>query len=627
MPIFEIQQQDKTYEVEAPDLETALKAFNPNFKMPSNEPPPMEEVVVEGQRPMTGMQTAKGASAATGRMMRSVLAQPVAGIVGLLGAAVGGIDKAAAWKEGVEDAIVGAPDTVEEQRVMQDFNLLMEKAHIPQVLQAADDAFYKTAGANDSLNSISAGNPELAAIIKTGIYGLPEILGLKGMNIPKRAIAAKRAIGANRQLAKEVKKQAEDMGLRLTNDELVDSILEAADRLSPTRVRGQGADAVQTGVRDAAKKAEAGIDAARADARKTRAYVPAKEIKELGEDLTIHLVDAGMDVARMPVVKGILQDMKRSTVQVPGDPKAMTKQVRIKDLSMNTLDLLRRRVTEGIRHDGSNQDSALMTIRESLDAHLKDKFDTNAISGDPAAHAKWKEQRKLLADYEAKFDTDETVRRLLTKDGTAEDVVRWAIGTNAQSAKINSAVVVRRIKDILGPNHKGVIAMRNSALKDVLQPLFGDKPNFRSAIKNIDNLLKNNASLASELAIPTDKLLTLRRAAHAGQFVRQPVPAILQKRWLSRLAASLIWGHDLAKRSRIVQLGHKIIDKLIGTGVLQERDIVKHLMAGDDKVPFVDYDTPRMRDFLAGATLADIGILTEPEAEQRDGDIVGLRRQ
>src|SRR5688572_4223894 len=424
MPTYRFKTPDGTFDVTAPDEETAVAHFNPNFKLPKAEPK-MEEITVEAPRMLTREEGYRGGQAFGRRMMRGAIAQPFAGIAGLLGAAVGGIDTAVAWKEGVEQKITGSPSSIEEAKFAAELadSPIMKRAG--KLAEIADEELLKLSGkipravargnpasvladlvarraveetrANgedqdeNTINAIAAGNPAVAAGIKTLILGGPEIFALKGMDIPRRAMAAKRVRSAQKELLKDVTKQAESMGLKLTNDELVDSTLEVAERLAPDRHRAAGAADVQFGVQDAAEAAEGAIDTAREAARTAgwRSYVSAKDLSDLGKDIQDHLVQTGFDLPNMPAVKSVIRDMRRATKVVPGDVRPI-RGAKIQSVSLNQLDILRRRVTRGIRNNGSDQDSALRSIRETLDAHIKDAFDSDAIRGDPAAHLEWK---------------------------------------------------------------------------------------------------------------------------------------------------------------------------------------------------------------------------------------------
>lgn len=564
------------------------------------------------------------------------------------------------------------PKTKVGMEVANELGMVGEK--LEPVAQAIDDTIY----------AVSGENPYVAGTLKTAILSVPELFGLKGaVNGTAKAAATARLISKetadkiiannpfkdeglmgmklgqraanelsyatrlNNKLA-EAKAQAEKLGIRLSNDELKESIVASAEKLSPNRGKGIGMETLQEELMEAQKLERAGVDDAYDVARSKVALTNVVPFQELAKTAYREFVEDGYDMVKSPALRDRLEDLAMLDQRTPsthdtppvfqakpvmstrvtergplGEP--IERQLTAKEVAdaqvpptqtafskqrLNEIEIIRRRINNDISGDGTKlrpftaQDKALMRLRDKIDQAWEAEFDKSAIAGDPDAMAAWKNARDLNRQYQKNFNVNRTIKRFVAQEMDSEQLYRWLIGASAQGASKQAAATLRRMKEILGGNSEGIQNVRKAVLRDVFEPLFRDRPDFNGAIRYIDKLVQENPSLLKELEIDLDELNTVRRAAHAARHVKD-IPAWVDKGWVTRTVSRLVFGHQIAKAGARMNIAHKIVDAMVGTGVMKERDILKHLVEIDYKRPVVDYRNPKFKEILMMGALSD----------------------
>lgn len=547
-------------------------------------------------------------------LVSGALGTVAGGIVGGAGALLPGPENQAGdWYQATSNFITQDLWTKEGERMARGMEERLNKATIPpfwrgrlntggpkmvtlkEAQTELDDAFYSAGG----------GNPEIAAAFRTAVYGAPDVfLGrtpLKGTP----ALASAKAIGARSTFLKtrfqEMAAAAEKAGYKLSNDELPPSIVAVADAMAPERVAASNLDELAENLKSKKAETKKAVNDLYEQARATKAIVEIRPIQDVVQSTLKKLVDDGFDVSQMKVLQTRVKDFENLVWT--------NKSGTAKQIGFNELNILERRLTNELKGKKRGQftaeDTAILRLREAVRGHMDDIFNRGAITGDPAAVKLWKDA-KDKASYLQRFSADRVIANLVKGDASPEQVYRWIVGASAMGAKKESVATIRRLKTILGEDHQSFVYLRNAVLRDVLKPAFADTPNFKNLITNIDKLVLDNPSLAKELNIPLDQLNQMKAAAHAAGKTRGPVPEWTNRSWLTRSIASILFGHQIARKGTIVRSAHKVTDFLLKTGVITRKEIINHLVEVDATTPMVVPKSPLWADIMVRGAVADL---------------------
>jgi hypothetical protein len=239
------------------------------------------------------------------------------------------------------------------------------------------------------------------------------------------------------------------------------------------------------------------------------------------------------------------------------------------------------------------------------------------VSGDPTAIEAWRGARRANADYRRRFRDEKVIRDMVDIEATPETVRQWIFGTNAVGARKESAQFVQRIKQELGEDSPQFAALRADAAHDIMRPLFREGPDggpdLRGFIRNYDEMVRRNRSLAEELfGENLEGLQNLRDIAQAHR--GRPIAAAHELPGFSRIAAVGLFGHQLA-RGALRRVGAEAAINALGRqfepGV--QRRMIADILGYDANAP--------MFDVSAGVRAqAIIGTLEEEARRDPRGD-------
>lgn len=611
--IFEVEHNGQLYEVEADSPEQAASAFAPQQAAPEA---PVQQTIVPEQEAATypGQDKEWGDygwgdvlettwDAAT-MMGTSIIAQPVSGLAGMATHSIHQLfngdpakanEAAAKVQSFTEGLLTNDPEAEPIFKAVGEAGELFEKVtgKTPeQVSNKVDDAIYFAA----------RGNPEFAAIIKTTLYGIPSIVGLNRLKIP----AHMRARAEYKAGLQRVAKEAEEEGLPMDAMRLPGAVTEKARVLAPNAEKGGGFDEILAELQTARKAAHAEVDAAWDAFRASDAFLNVSVAKGAAQNIRRELANEG-HIVNKGITQEILQDLSRLDRREVNTGRKFKGDKKRAEVALRELDVVRRKITNNIRGDKAKgvpytpEDRALLSVRDKLDSMIEDQFIAGAISGDPNVHNLWKQARGLSAQYNANFNADSTIRKMLVDGVSAEQAYNFLIGASAMGAKDASIHTIRRMKQILGPTNPVLTNMRNAAVRDVLLPLLPEagRPNFNLAISNIDKLLKNHPKLVEELDINPQDLVRLRRAAFVASETVNMLPEKFSAEYITGIAASVAFGHGIARKGAIVRTARKFMNKAFDVGIMSPSEIRRHLLAADYDTPMIAYDTPSLTMWAA----------------------------
>jgi hypothetical protein len=601
--IYEVEYNGQIFEVEADSPEQVAAAFG-GSEQPAEQPQQPEKE--KTWRDLSGNDWLEGIWDAGMLAATSTIAQPVSGVAGLAGLAVGAAgtgpanDVAADWQKKTADLLTDLPDG----EAAQVFGRMVGPT-VEHLTQKVDDALYAEAG----------GSPEIASAMKTAVYGIPAVLGFHGMKVPKRFATWR----ANNKMGDELAAKATAEGVDLFDDNLPYSVRGYSERLVGGTQKGQGFDEVIDAVRTAEGVSKQAVDDAFDAARARTAVAELKPIQEAVDKARAQVFKEGAD-PKWRVYNARLKEIEQLTDFYTGI-KTKTGgfgQTGRSHIDLDELEIMRRRLNGSIKtaKPGSPEGRALIQIRNSLDDGIDDLLQKGAISGDEDAIALWKGARQLNRVHAERFNANKFVRGLLLKDMTPEGAYRLLIGMSSMTAKTQAVSTLRRLKEILGPNHAAITHVRKAVLRDALAPMFADKTNFRGAINNIDKLLQNHYSLVQELEIPISELRKLRRLAHAAEQAAGTNPTKFDGAFATSVISSVAVGHSIARKGALVRTARKLMDRWLGTGMLTKRDIKNLLVEGElGQFPIVEYSKPELSTWLAATAGAQTASASNRDRE------------
>ena len=496
---------------------------------------------------------------------------------------------------------------------------------VAESTQDGDDFFYFLGG----------GNPVSSAFWKTALLGAADVatpgqFKKGGLTTVKESVIRHNAIQTQKaklKVQKAVDKaQVAEFGIDLSHENLHDSLIRAADVLAEgPSPRAYGAESTVAGIRAAEVAAKKAERAAWKELEAKDAALATDNFTQLGSTLRDELVQRyDLDAPEYASVNRALKELEQMDTDIPNRPSLRSKGEeldintydgtkpldRYADVQMKELLMIRERLNNRITGDGTKlkpytkPDSALIQIKRGLDRKIQDAFDNAAIKGDATVHESWTKARGATAAYKRAFQRDKVIRKIVQEGMDPDDVLKWVVGASAMGAKKESASVVRRLKEMLGDKHPGIIALRQAAIRDVVGPMLGDNPNFKAAVRNVDKLMRDNPTLVKELDINTQQLEVLRNAARAAEHVGA-LPKFWNKGRFSQITASLLFGHQIAKRAAHIRLFRGALDKVIGTGYMSDKKLLDYFEAYRDYGPMVPREGAGSKEILAYGAIAD----------------------
>lgn len=526
-----------------------------------------------------------GAIQAAITMATGAMAEPGAGAAGLAtGILTGGnTDAAAAVIADVQDALTFDPVTDTGAEMLQ--GVLKPLAKIEE-------------GVDWVASNASLGNPFAASMIKTSMLGGLEIAGMRGaqrVRIPKKL--------------KEIQDQAAELGIQLDANNMQSSIIEAAERMTPTE-RAANAGFLQEAMRQAAAESQKAVAAQFDRAREGRAFVNVKDVNQLAGHMAKELQEQGFDF-RSAGMKDIVQQLddltNMGTSQRPGTivdrqgrPFSGTERLtqRVQDV-----ETIRRRLVRLGRSQDPNVRGAANRMKGMMDDWMDHQLAEGLIGGDPAVIKLWKDARIAHTDYMRNFKEDRMIKNLIEKEATPEQVRAWIMGMSAIGAKANAATTINRMKQVLGDSHPAIEGIRQDMLFEIAAPLLKDKPNFGQFIANYDKLIGNNPSLVKSLGLDQGSMRQLRDFAVTAEKMG-PNPSVFNQGLLVRGLATFFVGHNLARKALKVNLARNIGSMLFGVDRVTQRAILADLTGAAYGKPILPRNGPAAALFIASNSLS-----------------------
>lgn len=471
--------------------------------------------------------------------------------------------------------------------------------------------------------------PAGAALVKTTILGIPEIMGRPTVGLVKAGAkpglrgglvdtglnpkVAWRRHKYNRELEKameDAEKIVADLGINLSSDEFAPSVVQSAwKRPGASASRGEGLSEVQTAVRDVAKKRQEIGDKLYEAARAKKAKVDVQGLPALASDLRRKMWEDGVPNVNEGAIADTLGELEDL-----GGFLGLTPEVgaNLTHVSFNAMNTLRKRISKRIKSAGADDATAkaLGDIKRGLDSYMDDRVAKGLIRGDPSAARAWKMARMHTARTKATFKDDKLIRDLVMNDATEKQLLGSLLGIGEMGMHKNAASIYKRLQHILGKDAPSLNNMRTSVISDIYAPLLADPPKFSLFINRLENKFKRgNKELIEAMDIDMNELDIMARAAKAANAVQGVSKGTnVDKSFIAKSIGRLMFGHQIAKAGVRVNLANLFIEQLMGAHKMTDRAILKHLMDVDARMaqsPFLPPDHPKFADVMIFGAAAD----------------------
>lgn len=551
-----------------------------------------------------------------------IAAQPLAGLAGLKTLATGGtLDEAVETIQNVSGNLTYQPRSRVGQAELSALATVMKPIEM-----GVEFAGRKSAEAT--------GSPLIGAGVRTLLEVGPSFFGVKN---PASVLRSRRqAINEANRLLKEagidvspsLVESVSVRGIPSTGRvaEIFNQVPEAAAALSgSTSVRAQGLDAIQSAVQNARRTTRNAISQMYDQATDAgTVVVPVNEVKVLNEALANSM--AGFEMANIGPVRNLLseftsiiepapQRFSKVNISRPGIgrsviardvdvPEMSNTDLRRSIVELNDISAFRRKLSLAERGNNPEVSAAAILMKKEIDEWMNAQFDSDMMSGSADAIAKWKNANSAYREYSKIFKENEAMKMMFREEATPEMVQNWIYGTNAVSASNDSALVVRRLNQVLGRNSAEMQTLRNSAAFDIVYPLIRnnlDADSLNQFRLNYTDFVRKNSSLSQELFSPKqlESFQTLSRIVSSAKDIAIDSPKLLGN--IDRTLAIALFpkAQPLSAGSRLLDISERAIKRLKSFGSrLEAKKLYSDLTGVDLSQPLFSVRTPAVASFI-----------------------------
>lgn len=493
-------------------------------------------------------------------------AQVVGGLAGLaegVATFVEGGDASQAAAERVEEIterFTFQPKTEAGQRVQETVGKVFEP-----LMAAATAAGESVIDPNVALGK-GVGSPLLAAGVQTGIEMLPSLFGARSPGTITRrqrsaqteaALQAATDIGVDPSARIPVQRQ---------------QVIESAEAQTGGQIeRAERFGGIQKAVQQARTVEKGRVNKLYDEARATEGAIQQAPIGD-------YIVSARealktFDIEDMPTIRNRMADLEELATR-PNNPV----------ITLNELALFRQRINTNrpSRNANPQEFAANGILKGQLDSFLNAQFNSDMITGNPAAVTKWRTANEAFKEFKNTFDADKTIRQFADEEVNPIEARNWIFGMGSLGGKSESANLVTRLKNIVGEDSPSMTALRQEALFDIMEPLLREEPNLIAFTQKYDRLVRNNKQLADALfpesITDLDKLRSFAGAAEVarGPGIKLDVPASISK---------ALWGNALAQGAMKVSFGAQAL-KLMQRAVSKsdKRRVMESVLGYDPNI-------------------------------------------
>lgn len=591
----------------------------------SKEAPSQEAVSPDAPQEEGLLTKGLGALETVATFGSGLVSQPISGLAGLGRLAMGGsLDDAVNTIQDVSGDLTYQPRTQAGKSSLEAIGTIVEP--VERLLEGAGQ-----------LTTDVTGSPLMGAGVRTLLEVGPTFFGVK--NPVSVARTSRAGINQARTLFKEagidvspsLLESISIRGIPRTGKvaEIINKVPEAAAALSrSTQVKGQDLLNIQKGVRSARKATKEAIGMMYDQALEAGVVrVPTNQVKILNQSLANAL--AGFEMANAQPVRNLLSQftsliepsakkLKNITVSRRGIgstelsrdinvPEMTTGQLKKAVVELNDISKFRRKLSAAEIGNNAEVSAAASVMKKGIDDWMTAQFDADMMSGSADAIAKWKNANSAYKEYSNIFKENKAMEMIFSREATPEAVHKWIFGASAVGAKAESALVAKRLNQVLGKNSAEMQTLRNSAAFDMVYPLLRDNfdpKGISSFRRNYVDFVKKNDSLAKEL-FSADQLKsfdTLSKIISSAKNLDLELPSLINNIDRTLAIALLPTAQPLAKGQAIINIAMNGIKRIksLATGANRKaaKDFYSNLLGFDVGQPLVRKRTPAIASFI-----------------------------
>lgn len=542
-----------------------------------------------------------------GTAMTAGVAEPFSGVAGMISFLLSGDADYAAKRVGEwQDFFTKKPWS-------EGGEYLLRQALPP--LSKADDAINDWAE-EAATNDEGEFDPAVAAAIKTGIWSSIDIAAFAFPG--GKAVLQKHKL---RKLRKQIIKEADRLGIKLTQEDFHDDVADAARTLGSEHAGEQAIEYTEA-LRQAERSARNTKNSLYAAAEAENLYVATSPVRQLGERLLRQLDKKyNLDDPDMESVRNALNDLRGHTRRQGMGSGTGLERGRNIAVHFSKIERIRSWVNKSWRKEkrkpeGSMAAAALMEIRHSLDNWLTAEFNRLAIqdgkiissgvfSGDAGGIDAYQAARRAAQEH-AWFFENKAIADLIDKDASVDQVAHWIIGSSRRG-KIGAAKTVEKIHQLLGPDHPAFEALRQDFIFQLTKPLLADEPNFKAFRKNVEFVLQNNKPLADAFGLDQHDIKILADFALAAEKLPgkgAKAPRLYTAAELVQTIARLGVGSDVAKGAARVGFATKIGNLIFGVDRVSYGQLTGAVVDARFEQQWIPRASPVYLAIMAGAALS-----------------------
>ena len=422
------------------------------------------------------------------------------------------------------------------------------------------------------------GSPATGAITKATTEVLPEALLGTRVRAPKESAQVR-----------DLENKANELNIDLEarSGELGDDIRDAAvDITGGNESKGFSLPEIAKQVQDIKTSVKSEVDSLYTKARtQGEAFVDGELLKPIPGLIEDILTKRGQDINDFPLLAKSIDDLSNLSFDNP--------QVSLKQLDEVRKKIIARQKRVKPAANSAKADPAqfdnLGIVKGVLDAYTDALFNSSMIKGTPEALSLWKQARAANADYRKRFKEDKVIRQLAEQEATPEMMRKWLVGANAVT-KSEAALVVNRLKNLIGEDSPEFVSLRQDIALDIVSPLLLDEPNFKAFSNKLRDWKRNNNSLLQEVFLPDQisSFETLSKLAQSIKKTARQEDAGLDLSILDRVLAVTVFGHGIAKAQLKVKLAQKGIGLLRSVeGDRNRRQVMANILGYDIGKPLL----------------------------------------
>lgn len=449
MPIFELEVSGKTYEVEAPDMDAAIRAAN-------------DLQLGDAAR---NQERVEQAHSIPDREIRAGSILPLTNLdgnvdldlsVGLPGA----IARAAMLPGDVYQGNVQlrGPDG---QITNEAMGRIVDLAGFSPAGVAARAAIPASQSARSMARQAAQRNVDDASEFGVDLSRGQATRDFNTQAFEEDALTGGRGSGAQRAVAGQREAQREQVRAATENIQ---------DRMAPSRVDDpfEAAESVGQAVATEAARRKAASQAAYDAAENMGGELAPEAVQGLSGRMRAVLDDAGAmegvavapDMPNVRRIMGRIDDLSNLRNAPPGD---------VVGIGWPAVERIRKQIN---KTKASGEEGRILGLmRRDMDEWLQQSIDDGLVSGSPKFIDALRSARGLWSQFKNIDDNPQTIiRRMANREADSVEIANWIYGASKLGGNTKSAKVVREIKKIIGPDHPEYVALK----RNILNRLFDD---------------------------------------------------------------------------------------------------------------------------------------------------------